>query len=387
MPHRNVQAGLMNRSIDDKPVTPYLRLDIERMERNIRTLQSRLDRLGIALRPHVKTCKSIEVARRMLGQSNTGITVSTLAESAWFLDHDIRDQIYAVGIAPSKLQAVADLERRGARLRIVLDHPATARRVVEAAATMDHRFEVLLEIDADGRRAGFAPGDPGLVEAAGILTAGGCAVAGVMTHMGGSYACADRAALKRAAERERAAAVKAADALRAAGFDCEIVSVGSTPTARFAADLDGVTEVRAGTHVFMDLVMTGLGVCTTDDIAISVVCEIIGYREHAGEWLVDAGWMALSADRGTADQRVDFGYGRVAGDSTDDDLIVRSASQEHGVIARRDGARLGADAFEIGQRIAVLPNHACATAAQHDRYRVEGGRDRAPEWWSRIRGW
>lgn len=359
------------------------------MERNIETLQARLDRLGVALRPHVKTCKSIEVARRMLGDSNTGITVSTLAESAYFLQHEVRDQIYAVGIAPSKLQAVADLERRGARLRIVLDHPVTARQVSDAAAAFDHRFEVLLEIDSDRKRAGFAPDDAGLIEAARILERGGCAVVGVMTHMGGSYACSDRAGLEQAAERERCTAVHAAEALRAAGFRCDIVSVGSTPTARFATDLSGVTEVRAGTHVFMDLVMAGLGVCRIDDIAISVVGEIIGYREHAGEWLVDAGWMALSADRGTADQKTDFGYGLVMteGSGADADLIVRSASQEHGVIARRDGARLGADAFKIGQRIAILPNHACASAAQHDRYRVEGSASPTGAWWPRMRGW
>lgn len=379
----------MNRSTDDKPVTPYLRLDVERMERNIQTLQSRLDRLGVALRPHVKTCKSIEVARRMLGRSNIGITVSTLAEAAHFLDHEIRDQIYAVGIAPSKLRAVADLERRGARLRIVLDHPATARQVADTAAAVGHRYEVLLEIDADRQRAGFAPEDPALIEAAQVLERGGCAIAGVLTHMGGAYACTDRACLEQAAERERSAAVEAAEALRAAGFCCDIVSVGSTPTARFATDLSGVTEVRAGTHVFMDLVMAGLGVCRTDDIAIAVIGEIIGYREHAGEWLIDAGWMALSADRGTAGQEKDFGYGRVISDtgSPDHDLIVRTASQEHGVIARRDGERLGAEAFEIGQRISILPNHACATAAQHEGYRLHGSRSRDGDWWPRMRGW
>jgi len=377
----------MTRRTDDAPITPYLRLDAGRMAHNIQTFDAHLADLNVGLRPHVKTCKSIEIARRMLGKRSPGITVSTLAEAETFLDHGMTDQIYAVGIAPGKLERVAELMRRGARLRIILDRPEIARRVAEAVHSAGCAFEVLLEIDTDGERAGLAPCDGALVESARILDAAGCNVAGVLTHMGGAYDCRDRACLERAAERERAGAVAAAEALRGAGFAAPMVSVGSTPSVRFAKRMDGVTEVRAGTHVFMDLVMAGLGVCRLGDIAISVVTEVIGYRERAGEWLVDAGWMALSRDRGTAEQAVDFGYGVVCADPEvrDGELIVRATSQEHGIVARRDGRRLGSDAFAIGQRVHVLPNHACATAAQHEGYRVTGtDRD---DWWPRTRGW
>lgn len=384
------EAGieLVNARFDDKPVTPYLRLDVDRMERNIRAVNDHLAGLGVPVRPHVKTCKSIDVARRMLDRRSPGITVSTLAEAAYFLDHGIGDQVYAVGIAPGKLGPVADLMRRGARLRILLDDPAAAARVVEAARAHGCAYEVLLEIDSDRERAGFAPDDPAMIEAARVLSRGGCTVAGVLTHMGGSYACRDRAGLERAAERERLAAVAAAAALREAGFATDIVSVGSTPTARYARDLSGVTEVRAGTHVFMDLVMAGIGVCRIDDIAISIVSEVIGYRHAAGEWLIDAGWMALSRDRGTADQEIDYGYGIVVSedDETNGRLIVRGTSQEHGIVARLDGERLSADAFEIGQRVRVLPNHACATAAQHAGYRLVGAAAEG-SWWPRTGGW
>jgi D-serine deaminase-like pyridoxal phosphate-dependent protein len=373
---------------DDKAPTPRLLLDVERMERNLETLKAHVDALGVAMRPHVKTCKSVDVARRMVTGDAAGITVSTLAEAAHFLDAGFADQIYAVGIAPGKLPAVADLMRRGAALKIALDGAAAARAVVESAGRLAQSFDVVLEIDSDGKRAGLAPDDAELVEAARVLDAGGCRVVGVMTHMGGSYACRDADCLTRAAEWERRSAVAAATRLREAGFPTPIVSVGSTPTARFAADLDGVTEVRAGTHVFMDLVMCGLGVCDVDDIAISVQAEVIGYRQRAGEWLVDAGWMALSRDRGTASQAIDFGYGLVCDERGRalDDVIVRSADQEHGIVAHRDGRPLGRDAFRIGQRVRILPNHACATAAQFDGYHAVGGAA-GSAWWPRIRGW
>lgn len=375
--------------LDDKPVTPCLLLDVDRMTRNIQTLEARLEDLGAPLRPHVKTCKSIEIAHRMMGPDSPGITVSTLAEAEYFFDHGIEDQLYAVGIAPGKLDRIARLYRKGLGLKLTLDNSDAARRLGEAAAGLDCAFSVLLEIDADGQRGGFRPDDPGLVEAAGLVEDAGCRVLGVMTHMGASYDCRDAACLERAAERERASVVTAAGRLRSAGFETPIVSVGSTPTATFVRKLEGVTEVRAGTHVFMDLVMAGLGVCTTDDIAISVLTEVIGYRDHAGEWLVDAGWMALSRDRGTASQRVDCGYGLVCNESGEvmEDIFVRATSQEHGILARRDGEPIAPDRLKLGQRLRILPNHACATAAQHSGYWLVGEDLAGGRFWPRMHGW
>lgn len=359
------------------------------MTRNIQTMEARLARLGVPLRPHVKTCKSIEIARRMMASNSPGITVSTLAEAEYFFSHGIEDQLYAVGVAPGKLDRIARLYRNGLALKLTLDNFDAARRLAHGAARLECAFSVLLEIDADGQRGGFRPDDPGLVEAAGEVKDAGCRVLGVMTHMGASYDCRDAECIERAAERERLAVASAAARLRRAGFELPIVSVGSTPTATFARNLDGVTEVRAGTHVFMDLVMAGLDVCAIDDIAISVLTEVIGYRRHAGEWLVDAGWMALSRDRGTASQKIDCGYGVVCDDAGEivDGIIVRATSQEHGILARRDGNAITPDRFEVGQRLRILPNHACATAAQHDGYRLVGEDLESDLFWSRIHGW
>lgn len=222
------------------------------------------------------------------------------------------------------------------------------------------------------------------------MAAAGVELAGVLTHAGESYALDTPDALVAAAEHERAEAVAAAEALRAAGHECPIVSAGSTPTAHFAEDLAGVTELRAGVYMFFDLVMHGVGVCRTDDIAISVLATVIGTKPERGWILVDAGWMALSRDRGTAAQEVDQGYGLVCDirGCVHDDLIVSHASQEHGILAMRSRSGRPLPDLPIGSKVRILPNHACATASQHEVYHVVSGDGGAIEArWRRIRGW
>ncbi len=369
--------------------TPALLVDRTKLEANIRSMAERLDALKVPLRPHLKTCKNIEIARMTLAGQPGGITVSTMAEAAYFAGHGLEDILYAVGIAPGKLEACARMMDQGVELTLILDNPDTARSAVEAAGALDRNFSFLLEVDSDGQRAGFVPDDPALVETARMLEQGGCTVAGVMTHAGGSYACRNTEAIAQMAETERATVVAAAAALREAGFEAPVTSIGSTPTATFARNLSGVSEVRAGVYLFQDLVMAGLGVCQPEDIALSVLTEVIGHRRAQGEVLVDAGWMALSRDRGTANQDTDQGYGLVctAAGEILEDTIVRATNQEHGIVANRDGEPLDVREFPVGRRLRILPNHACATAGQFSHYQVVNrGRD-MPEVLERCGGW
>jgi D-serine deaminase-like pyridoxal phosphate-dependent protein len=378
MPHRSI----------DTLATPALLIDGARFDANTERMNRQLERLGVPLRPHLKTVKNIELARRMLAGHPEAATVSTLAEADYFHAAGLSDLTYAVGIAPGRLDAVADRLRSGLRLTLILDHPDTARALVDYARRRSVDFRVLIELDADGDRAGLRPEDQALLDTADILRTGGQGPIGVLVHAGGSYGCRSPEELTAMAERERRVAVDAAERLRANGHAIEVVSVGSTPTALFAEGLDGVTEVRAGVYSCMDLVMAGLGVCTIDAIAISVLTEVIGHRPASNELLIDAGWMALSRDRGTASQGIDQGYGVVRdalGRALDQDLIVRATNQEHGIVAAREGGAIALDRFPIGARLRILPNHACATAAQFDHFDwIENGVLTRLE---RCRGW
>lgn len=364
--------------------TPALLLDAPRMRANIARMNAAIARHGVTLRPHLKTAKSVEVARAMTNGWAGGVTVSTLKEADQFFAAGFRDILYAVGIAPNKLPHAADLIRRGADLTLILDSVAAADAVAAFGRAEGITLPVLIEIDSDGHRAGVARDDRETLAAIASSLADGAELRGVMTHGGGSYDARGAEQLAAHAELERSGAVRAAEALRAAGYSCPVVSVGSTPTALFARDLSGVTEVRTGVYVFQDLVMAGLGVCAVEDIAISVATAVIGHQAERGWLIVDAGWMALSRDRGTQAQDVDQGYGLVAGH---DDLIVMSANQEHGIIADRHGRPLDLARFPIGTLLRILPNHACATAAQHDRYHVLDEAGEVLHVWPRFGGW
>ncbi|WP_205700713.1 alanine racemase [Croceicoccus sediminis] len=360
------------------------------MDRNVARLRSRLEGFGVSLRPHLKTAKSIEVARRVMTSNEGPATVSTLREAEFFAAAGVKDIIYAVGIAPAKLPKIAELRRTGCDLAIVLDTVEQARAVADFSREAGMAIPALIEIDCDGHRSGVLPRDrQRLVDIAAALT-DGAELRGVLTHAGASYGARGVEELRRAAEEERQAVVDAATILREAGHECPVVSIGSTPTAHHAQNLDGVTEVRAGVFVFFDLVMAGIGICDIDDIAVSVLGTVIGHQEEKGWILIDAGWMAMSRDRGTAKQDVDQGYGLVCDieGKPYGDLILADANQEHGIIAVREGSDAKLPDLKIGDRVRILPNHACATGAQHSSYHVvRGGSDAVEAEWPRFGGW
>jgi D-serine deaminase-like pyridoxal phosphate-dependent protein len=368
--------------------TPAALVDVTQMQRNIARMQSRMNTLGVRFRPHVKTSKCEAVVRAQIDAGASGITVSTLKEAEQFFAAGVNDILYAVGMSPAKLEQAARLVRAGCKLKLLTDNAASAQAIAAFAAKQSLRFEVWIEIDTDGHRSGIKPESEALLDVARAL-AEGAHLNGVMTHAGASYGLNSAEALQQMAEQERAGAVRAAERLRAAGFDCAEVSVGSTPTALSAAQLAGVTEVRAGVYVFFDLVMHNTGVCRTDEIALSVLTTVIGHQAEKGWAIVDAGWMALSRDRGTQTQAQDFGYGQVC------DLAgrviagctVSGANQEHGIVSFAAPQAQPIEAlFPIGTRLRILPNHACATGAQHPVYQAFDKAGKAVEW-ARFYGW
>jgi D-serine deaminase-like pyridoxal phosphate-dependent protein len=369
--------------------TPALILDRRRLQANADSMRARVRQLGVSLRPHVKTSKSIDVLRVLCGGADVPITVSTLAEARYFFERGVRDILYAVGIAPVKLPQIAELIRAGCTLRIILDSIEAADAVQAFGGSEGLPIEALIEVDTDGHRAGVDPQGDLLIEIGRRLSSGpGAKLAGVMTHAGGSYSARTLGEFEAIAETERAGAVAAGERLRSAGFAVEIVSVGSSPTVHYARTLEGVTEARVGVYAFGDLVQAELGTCKIDDIAISVLASVIGHSREHGRVLIDAGFLALSRDRGTPDFPVDWGYGAVcdANGALIAGVRVESTNQEHGIITAISGER-DWSRFPIGGRVRILPNHACATAAAYDRYFVTDGGEEVSDVWERVNGW
>ncbi|MDB5850609.1 MAG: alanine racemase domain protein [Rhodoferax sp.] len=373
--------------------TPAAIIALSRMQHNIARMQQRATALGVRFRPHVKTSKCAEVAAAQREAGATGITVSTLKEAEKFFGHGVTDILYAVGMAPHRLDHALDLRLRGCALQILTDSVEGAQAIVDHGRAHGHVFEVLVEIDTDGHRSGIKPDEDRLLDVGRVLHEGGMRLAGVLTHAGSSYDLHDTQAIADLTEQERAGCVLAANRLRGAGLPCPVVSVGSTPTALTATSLAGVTELRAGVYVFFDLVMCNVGVCGTDDIALSVLTTVIGHQADKGWAIVDAGWMAMSRDRGTAKQQRDYGYGQVC---TMDGLpiagyVLSAANQEHGIVSREGTPTDPIDKdiamrFPTGTRLRILPNHACATGAQFPAYHALA-QDGSLQTWGRFHGW
>ncbi|BBE33304.1 alanine racemase [Sphingosinicella microcystinivorans] len=355
--------------------TPALLLDRDVMRANLTRMADRIHALGCDLRPHVKTHKSLDVLRDVKALSRLiGITVSTLHEADYFFAGGEKDILYAVGLTPGKVSHAATLIRAGCDLTVISDSPDAIEAIQAAARAEDVRLPVLIELDVDGHRSGVEPDGPELIEMARrIAASANLDLKGVMTHAGGSYDCRSVDQIRDHAARERGLTVGAAERLRDAGHDCPVVSIGSTPTAMFAEDLSGVTEVRPGVYTFFDLFQAGLGVARLSDIAVSVLGTVIGHKKEKGWVIIDAGWMAMSRDRGTANQPQDQGYGVVCDldGRPIEDVYLGIANQEHGIVIARPGEPdLDVGRFPIGSRLRILPNHACATSAQHNRYEV-----------------
>jgi D-serine deaminase-like pyridoxal phosphate-dependent protein len=377
-------------NITDLP-TPSLLIDSDKMAQNVARLSARIKQLGCKLRPHVKTHKSVLIADMIKDAGNTqGITVSTIKEAEHFFSAGYEDILYAVGIVPNKFSQIHDLMKRGCDIKVILDNEDTVALLAEYAKTMQCPFKILIELDVDSHRAGVKPKSESLLDIArAINKAKYLSLQGVMTHAGGSYDCFDLASQLAIAKQERDLSLLAAKRIRDHGITCNVVSIGSTPTA-FAVDhLEGITEVRAGVYVLFDLVMAGLGVCNIDDIAISVLSSVIGFQKEKNWVLADAGWMAMSRDKGTSNHKIDQAYGVICdidGQVQRNQLLV-SANQEHGIIGMRDQQdALDVSQYGIGDFIRILPNHACATAAQYEHYYLLCGQDVIAKVES-IQGW
>jgi D-serine deaminase-like pyridoxal phosphate-dependent protein len=375
-------------TLDDLP-TPALILDRAVLRRNLKRMSERLQQAGVALRPHLKTAKSVQVGRMAVEGHDGRITVSTLAEARYFAAGGFKDILYGVGIIPAKLAAIAELRRRGVNLRVVTDNLSVARSIAEAAKAED-TFSVFIEIDSGGGRAGLPfPELPGLLDIARVLHgAPGVELAGVMTHAGHSYHQSTPDGIAAVAEQERLAIVTAAEKIRAAGIPCPIVSGGSTPTATWSRDFTGITEMRPGVYVFNDLDQALIGSCGPEDLALSVLASVIGHYPHRNQMLVDAGALALSKDISAQEFQPTVGYGTIA-DAPTKDMAVIECSQEHGFVASADPMPYGS--MPIGTRVRILPNHACITAAAYDKYYVvdsdlDGGKS-VVDVYDRINGW
>ncbi len=346
------------RSIHDLE-TPSVLIDLDRLERNITRMAARAREDGIALRPHAKTHKVPEIGWMQMKAGATGLSLAKTSEAEVFANHGFPDLFVAYPVvSPSKADRLVSLSRR-VKLRVGVDSIEGATVLGAAATRAGEKLSVSLKVDSGFHRVGVAP-EEAVAIGMKIAAIPGLDLAAVFTHAGQSYHRVDPLDIRKDNATEAATVIEAAQGLRKAGVAIETVSVGSTPTSRFGFAHQGITEARPGNYVYLDRTQVGLKTCTFDDCAMSILATVVSVsgRERA---VLDSGSKTLALDmtRPKPD-----GYGLVIGTES----RLSGLSEEHGVVAVAEG-----DAFKVGQRVRVLPNHACVVSNLHNRvYGVRG---------------
>ncbi len=373
--------------------TPCLILEEKALDRNLTRMSQRALDGGVDLRPHCKTAKCIEVAQRATAPHSGAIAVATLKEAEYFAAHGFTDILYTVNIEPSKLPRVSKLQEQGVRMSAVLDSVAGAQLLASAQDCLAQPLELFLEMDSGTHRTGFAPGDGEVLEAARLVHgAPKLTLRGTLAFGGKGYIADAIEDTRIAAEAERISAVDAAVRIRAGGWKCPTVSIGSTPTRTFGTSLEGVNEIRPGVYVFMDLMQVKLKVCDYTDIAVTVLARVIAHNHRENRAYIDAGALALSNDPGIRPPSGPYApYGLLRDQETGspiEGLGVFNVNQEHGFVQCADGDRpFPFDDFPLGTLVRVFPNHVCHTIGSHDRYHVIDGAGKVTDEWARVTGW
>jgi D-serine deaminase-like pyridoxal phosphate-dependent protein len=360
----------------DSVDTPALLVDEARLDYNVAAMARLCGQHGKRLRPHIKTHKTLEIARRQREHGAVGLTVAKLGEAEVYAAAGFDDLLVCYPIVgPLKLARLAALAAT-VTVSTVVDNIGAARDLSRAMADAGVNLDVLIKLDVGMHRVGVAPGEVDQL-AAQVAALEGLRLRGVAIHEGSVYGEADPARRRAVGRDQVQHLVATAQRLRDRGLPIDVVSCGSTPSMADVIDIDGLTEVRPGNYVFYDAMQVALGVIQAQRCALSVLTTVVsrGGADHA---VIDAGSKALSLDRGAHGLGLLSDYGQVIGR---DDVRLAGLSEEHGWL------KLGGQvSLSVGERLRVLPNHACAVVNNFAKLTVV--RDGAPvaDWVIAARG-
>jgi D-serine deaminase-like pyridoxal phosphate-dependent protein len=360
-----VNEGVWDMTVPGGLDTPALMVDVERLQRNIDSMADAMKRRSVALRPHAKTHKSAEIAEMQISAGAAGLTVATLGEAEAFARAGFDDLFIAYPLwAGDSIAERLNRLSRDVRLRVGVESEPSACALASASPGL----EVLVELDCGQHRTGVSPIDA--VTVAGTCAGLGLEVIGVFTHGGHGYSALN--AVTSAAHDELNTISEAVELLTQAGFDVKVASAGSTPTALGSAS-GPVNEERPGCYVFYDRQQMVLGACGPQDVAAFVAATVVS-TTAGDQFVIDAGSKALSSDRPAW---LD-GYGLLPGCGH---AVVSRVWEHHGVVQSQ-----GTQMPEVGDVVAVVPNHICTVVNLFDSYVLTSGGEVVGRWEVTARG-
>jgi len=363
--------------------TPALLLDIDILQRNLRRMQDRAEKLKVALRPHIKTHKCIEIGKKQLTLGAKGITVSTFYEAERFAAAGFDDITWAFPLPPVYAIKVAELAER-ITFNVVIDSKEAKGHLDKVARVNGKRIHVWLKIDSGNHRAGVDPNSKLAEEITESLAeSNALAFDGILTHAGHSYHAKTREGILKVAIQERDVMLEFAGRMRAKRIPVPSISIGSTPSMTVIDNLSGIDEIRPGNYCFHDYTMVALGVCGAEDCAVTVLASVISHQPGASHFVTDAGALALSKDLGPTHLKNDMDMGTVYENYEKKRLHahihVRGLSQEHGKVVAHGIDEIEGK-FRVGDRVRILENHSCLTVPHFQKYYVVKQDEVVDEW-------
>jgi D-serine deaminase-like pyridoxal phosphate-dependent protein len=332
--------------------TPLILADLDRMERNIHDWQSWMDQHGVAFRVHVKTHKVPEIALLQMAAGARGICCAKISEAEPFEAVGIDDVCIAYPVfGEQKWARVARMAERRTRMTVNCDGEEAVRQASEAAAVRGVTLNLQIDIDSGMHRGGIEMADVDRVErlARTIASLPGVDFDGLTTHR--SYFFEGKRGLRDEGHAEGQLLVDIAERLRSRGVEVREVSAGGSFTGKYVAEVPGVTESRAGTYVFYDLMHLNEGSATEDQLALTALCRVASRCGDRGV-TIDGGSKTFSGDRGVVGAGNGQGASPAMTYSTDDRVVIERLTEEHGM------GRVEAD-VALGEKLRFYPFHAC----------------------------
>ena len=365
--------------------TPAVLVDRERLLGNIDRAQALANRHDVALRPHVKTHKCVEIARLQLERGAVGVTTSKVDEALVFIEAGVPSVTVAYPLVDEAKvrRLLAAAEAHGTDLRVSVDSRLAVEMLARVAGELRMRVGALVEIDVGLRRCGLRENDPEIVELARLVrNSGGLRFTGLLSHAGHAYGAASADEVAQIAAEERGILKRVRQTLETAGIEVAEVSVGSTPTVLASEAYDGITEIRPGNYVFMDRTPLRLGLASMEEIALTVLATVVSRNNDF--FIIDAGSKVLTSDLGAHGTPGAGGYGLAfplaeplpAGSS----LTIARLSEEHGFLPRAESD------LPIGTKVRIVPNHACPIVNLADELVVVSAGSEVDRWRVAARG-
>ena len=335
-------------------LTPQAVIDLDIVDRNVSRMASLLKERGIQHRPHIKTTKSVRLARQQLEAGAAGITVAKLSEAEVFIDAGITNILVASAvIGEANLQRYAKLHLQ-AELLTTVDSEAGAEGLARIGVKTGKPVRVLVEIDGGLHRGGRQPGADAAGFARSVHALPGLEVAGVMNYAGTIYRNSTAESFIAAVKLESELLAETVEQIRQCGVPVDIVSSGSTPSALYSGYLQGVTELRAGNYIFFDASGVAMGLAKEEDCALRVIATVISVP-LPGRATIDAGTKTLTSDK--AHNR--SGHGLITGRPG---IEIAMLNEEHGFLTFDPHS----ESVAVGDRLEIIPNHSCVIPNLYD---------------------